>query len=124
MNKYSRKILKYINKYASKNNPITREQLYKHFQYDKSTINGCINELTDLNFLDSNKTLIAYNDMSTMVDCCNYWSTTIGKDYFINELKTNIINFLKIFFTSIFCPIIVSIITTLITIWLSSLPNK
>lgn len=118
-NKYDFEILNYISRF----NKVEEPQLLKIFQDECFAIKG------RLKFLMSEKLIDKFPKMRVLDindDKPDYYVITeIGKrsvqDYIINQkelkkefIKTVIIEFMR----SVFCPIIVSVITTLITYWL------
>lgn len=118
-NKYDFEILDYISKF----NKVEEPQLLKIFQDSKFATKG------RLKYLKSEKLIDKFPKMRVLDSSDNkpdyYVITEIGKrsvqNYIINQkelkkefIKTIIIEFMR----SIFCPIIVSVITTLITYWL------
>ena len=117
MDKYNKSILKFLNKYSSKNNPITIEQLYNQFNFDKSTIDNCLNALKGQNLIEGDKDFIPnYNDnVFILATCSKYWSTIIGKEYFKQNSKKIILIIIKYIIGSLIIPIIVAYITTRIT---------
>lgn len=123
MDKYSEKILKYLNKNSSEENPLNRKTLYKELNYDKQTIDSSLGLLISENKIVSKNHIIATSNSvaSTIV---SVYPTTIGKNYFKDKYISKIINGIKEFVRSIFCPILVSIVTTLLTLLIKqSLPK-
>lgn len=117
MNKYAKKVLKYLNKNSPK--LYSAHELSSKFNIDHYFANEVLKELID-DQLVTKKNILKSNGISTSA-VAHYRSTLKGIDYFKNNIKLNLTKFLYSFLNSIFCPIIVSIITTLITIWISKL---
>ncbi len=118
MNKYSEKILKYLIKHSSKDSPLTNQDLYNSIPYDNKTIDSSIKQLiTEDKIINNTRPFIASNQIRFA--SISYYPTTIGKNYFKDKYFSILIKGIKEFIRSIFCPILVSFITTLITIFLS-----
>lgn len=113
MNKYSRKILKYLNKNFPQK--YSDDELINNFKIDTNISNEVFDELLSQNFIEETLYYETCDNYRTSKSCYN--SNLKGLEYF----KNNRINNLKLIFNSIICPIIVSAITTLITIWLSGI---
>lgn len=94
-----RKLLKYI----VKNPNVLFDQIKKHFRISHDDLLDNLTILRNLGYLEQD---------------CNFrgfvYPTTNGKNYFEFETK----NSFEIVIKSVVCPIIVSFITTLITLWL------
>lgn len=117
MNKYSIKILKYLNKHSSKDKPIKLEKLYQVFSFDEQTIKNSVE------ILEKNK-LINYMNYGEYCDdiifCVKYfYSNTAGKDYFkdiyLNNIKSFLLKCSELLFDRIILTIVVSIITSILT---------
>lgn len=98
-----RKIFKKIYKRYKSNNLINSNELIKYFP-------NIVQLKQDLDYLR----VLDLIDIDTKQ---NYHLTTKGREYFKAENHDSFETVIK----SIFCPIIVSVITTLTTMWLSSL---
>ncbi len=123
MDKYSEKILKYLNKNSSENNPLANDKLYKSIPYDRKTIESSIKQLISENKIVNN-TRPYFVSNTIMSSSVSFYPTTIGKNYFRDKYIFKIINGIKEFVRSIFCPIIVSIVTTLLTLLINNLLSK
>lgn len=114
MNKYSKKVLKLLNKESPK--LFSKDELSSKFHIDKFYENDIFQELID-NDLINQQCIARSNNISVSGE--NYYRSTMkGKDYFKNNFKHMLAQLFTSFFNSILCPIIVSVITTLITIYL------
>lgn len=106
LDKNSKKVLKQLNKFYENSNFYVEEKAISQMCnidiYQTQTI---------LKFLISN----GYIEKHKNRELDLYHPTVDGKNYFSNKRK----EFFKILFNSIFCPIIVSLVTTLLTIWLT-----
>ena len=118
MNKYARKILKYLNKHSSKDNPINIDTLYNQFNYDKNTIDRALKLLDNESLININRHLYAASNR-VVSHMESFYPTTMGKNYRKDSTNKLLLSSLKLFLKSIFCPILVSLITTLLTIWLA-----
>lgn len=123
LDKYSEKILKYLNKNSSENNPLANDKLYKSIPYDRKTIESSIKQLISENKIVNN-TRPYFVSNTIMSSSVSFYPTTIGKNYFRDKYIFKIINGIKEFVRSIFCPIIVSIVTTLLTLLINNLLSK
>lgn len=115
LDKYSRKILKYLNKNCSEQNPISSEDLESKFDFDCQTFRYSFNQLKEGIYIQP----ICKEIHDCLVDY--YCSSTKGKSYFKDAIKQFLKNTTKEFFRSILCPIIVAFFTTLLTLLLSSI---
>ena len=117
MNKYSKKILKFLNKESPK--LYSEYELAQMYKIDKHYISETFKDLVD-NKLISKECIAKSNGISVSGE--NYYRSTLkGKSYFKSNFIVHLNKFLYSCLNSILCPIIVSVITTLITIWLSGL---
>lgn len=111
MNKYANKILKYLNKFSTDDEPIDVFKIFKDFNVDEET-------LTDvLNFLERKvliKSFKHYYD-NKILSSVFYSSTTLGREYFKTKFKNKLFNAVRIIFLNIICPLLVAYITALIT---------
>ncbi|MCI8346584.1 MAG: hypothetical protein HFJ12_01370 [Bacilli bacterium] len=123
MDKYSEKILKYLNKNSSKDNPLINDELYNSIPYDRKTIESSIKQLISENKIVNNTRPYFVSD-TIMSSSVSYYPTTIGKNYFKDKYISKIINGIKVFVRSIFFPILVSIVTTLLTLLINNLLSK
>ncbi len=123
LDKYSEKILKYLNKNSSKDNPLINDELYNSIPYDRKTIESSIKQLISENKIVNNTRPYFVSD-TIMSSSVSYYPTTIGKNYFKDKYISKIINGIKVFVRSIFFPILVSIVTTLLTLLINNLLSK
>lgn len=107
MDKYSKKILKYLNKNSDDDKAVPVVKIYNSFKIDIITINN------SLDFLNNNGYVLKHCGHSGTII---YHSTSKGKDYFKDNFKNNLFNVFKIIFLDIFCPLLVAYITARITI--------
>ncbi len=113
MNKFSKKVLKYLNKQFPKK--YSDAELIDKFKIDTNISCEVFDELISQKLVDEALYYETNEKCRTSKSC--FSSNLKGLEYF----KNNHIDNLKLIFNSIICPIIVSVITTLITIWLSKI---
>lgn len=99
LTKLQRKLLKYINK----NPNILFDSLQKHFNLSKNNLMDNLEILRDLGYLEKDTNFRGF-----------VYPTINGKNYFEFER----LYWYELIVKSVFCPIIVAFVTTLITLWL------
>ncbi len=107
MDKYPRKILKYLNLFSSSDKPIPNIDIYHNFPLDLKTVDKA------LDFLNSNNYVCKH--FSRKTGLISYYSTSKGKDYFKDIFKIKLLNAFKIIFLNILCPLLVAYLTARIT---------
>lgn len=103
MNKYCKKVLRFLNKNSYKLYMI--DEISNICKIEYNLTNQALQELLNQNLIDCS----TYNNNQK-----TFKTNILGKFYF----KENLVTFIKSLFNSIVCPIIVSMVTTLITIWI------
>ena len=116
MNKNTKKVLKYLNKHSSYENPVDILDISKDCHFEKVFTKELLEELITDKLIKTRKSGRATNQYTEIVTM--YYSSNIGKSYFSSKRLKTFQEILKGFIHSIFCPIVVSIITTLITLLL------
>lgn len=106
MNKKEQIILKILNKETSSNNGLAIDILSKMTNYSEEELEELLKDLIKKELVYSKFLHISGINIDEL-----YYSTLSGKQYFKNQKK----KLLEKIFSNIFCPIIVSFITTLIT---------
>lgn len=107
LDKNCKKVLKQLNKfYKNSNFFVEASAISQMCKLDKYETNTILNFLVSCGYIEK-------NNYSKVMDV--YHPTIIGKNYFSNQYKI----FLKFIVGSFICPIVVSLITTLLTLWLS-----
>ena len=114
MNKNSKKILKYINKHSSKQNTINAKTLSEKTALDIDTVKEIAFYLNKDNLINIVKSTVATQNGLQFYNTEQFYPTNKGKEYFNVQCKEQI----NLYLRSIFCPIIVSFVTTLITLLL------
>ena len=111
MNKKEKRILKLLNKETNPNKGLIINMLRKKTNYSEEELEELLEDLIKKGLVDSN-----FIDIYNVNIDKEYYSTLTGKQFFKNQKN----KFLEKIFINIFCPIIVSFITTLITIFFTN----
>lgn len=106
MNNKEKTILKILNEKTEPHNKFTIDNLIKKTNYTEEELDELLSDLIKKELVDSTFLNICEIDVEKL-----YYSTLSGKEYFKNQKK----KLLEKIFLNIFCPIIVSFITTIIT---------
>lgn len=113
MDKYSKIVLKFLNKYASKDKLISIDNLYKNLNIDETLIDESIKNLKNELYIESEIKIEHIDNFHHSYPV--YCSTIKGKEFFKEQFKNSLKHYFDICLQSIFCPIIVSFLTALIT---------
>ena len=114
LDKNSKKILKYINKHSSKQNTINAQTLSEKTALDIDIVKEIAFHLNKDYLINIVKKAVATQDGLQFYNTEQFYPTNKGKEYFNVQRKEQI----NLYLRSIFCPIIVSLVTTLLTLLL------
>lgn len=113
MDKYCKKILKYLNKHSSKDKPLTSFALYKKLNYDTETIDKSLELLKNNNKIVAK--IIQYDEEDIYSQNLVYYSINMGIDYFKIEFRKLFFKCIRFLILNIICPLLVAYLTVRIT---------
>ena len=113
MSDESNKILKYLNKHSSKDNPIEFFKLMETLDIEKEIFESEINYLLNEHKIIKSQKIIVGTEITYTESY--YYSSKRGKNFFKNITKNQIKTFLIFVICNILVPILVAYITSILT---------